>query len=693
MAANLFVKRIKNWVNTALNKQVFKTGNFIPLDGDDGSFKVPAEFFEPLKNLSIVSNGDYLYAVVDQEGHFLFGIKYDGSVDWQKGIPDVLSAPLNWLLETLPEKVDKVNGKSLVNSVFADGLTLISNDEFLLAVVDENDKELFSIDRRGQVNFQKGVPEALLPYVETLSQKVDKVDGKGLVNSVFADGVSIIPHESYAWAVVDKENRVLMGIDWRGNIDGKLPRPDVRYFNSVQDMKKCQSTDIKFARTLGFYKPGDGGAATYIVELGSEENGLSSFRMYNGKIARLIIENNYLFPEQVGYTNEDRTLDLRTYLFHITRDLKVDSVHLYNKAYYQNGPWIVPRQGISIIGSSNSGNQQSDGNWYFTRILYSSTRTDSGACVFNCEFREFRLENVEIRNLDAEDPSKPPRIGIYTLGFYDDPTQPDYKSVPHYDMIIKNVRLGNFEYGLNLSGNIKWDLQIDNVRCTSCRYGCRIYGHALVATFKLFYPDHCEVGVLIDTLTVAVSFLYCNFGTINKAVVFDKGYEDNPYGQYTFVGCNFELDEVPAEPKEALFLEVSEIYRAMITMIGCNFNMSKIENASDPSVMFGMKLNNRTEMTMIGCQQTDMRWEAQLLNPSYPARKKLGSVQIIHSEGIGRPNYTAEYLPTISIDGSIVTNGIAALNDYYSDALPGIIVYDVSQDKAYIKLNNTFKEV
>ena len=671
----------------------FMLGVFGVLDTSTITKKLPAEFLSVLQSFVISSNSEWLYLITDSVGTFLFGISRDGSVDWAKGIPDHIRVPLETALNTLPTKVDKEAGKSLINTEFANEISVITNEEYLLAVVDAQDHVLFSIDKAGRVDFQKGLPEALASYVKTLDEKVDKEAGKSLINTEFANAAKKLDLSEYVYVITDEADRVLFGIDKSGKIYGKLPsEEEVEYFDSVEEMKKCSNNNLKYARTLGFYKPGDGGAATYMVGVG-EENHFSSFRLANGKVASLVIEQNYLYPEQVGYTDEDRTKDLRTYLFYITRDLKIDSVHLYNKRYYQNGPWIVPRQGISIIGSSNSGNQQSDGKYYYSRILYSSTRTDNGACVFNCEYREFRLENVEIRNLDFEDPSKPPRIGIYTLEFHDDPSDPNYNYYDHYDMVIRNVRINDFEYGLNLSGNIKWNLQIDNVRCSRCTYGCRIYGHALVATFKLFYPDHCQVGVLIDTLTVAVSFLYCNFGTMNKGLVFDKGYEANPYGQYTFIGCNFELDEVPTEAKEALFLEVSEIYRAMVTMIGCNFNMSKIENSNYVNSIFGLKLNDKTELTMIGCQQSDMRWANQLLNPSYPARKELGSVKIIHSEGIGRPNYTDEYYPTINIDGAIHTRSLAALNTHYLDAEPGLVVYDETADKAYIKLNNTYKEV
>ena len=685
-------KRIMD-LTTPATFEDFVLGTFGVLDSSTITKKLPAELLAVLQSFVISSNSEWLYLITDSVGTFLFGISRDGSVDWAKGIPDHIRVPLETALNTLPTKVDKETGKSLINAEFANGISVITNEEYLIAVVDAQDHVLFSIDRAGQVDFQKGLPDALKDYIIQLENKVDKETGKSLVNSTFAKGITDKPNlNEYAYVITDKEERVLFAIDKNGLVEGKFKKGETQFFNTVADMVACDNPDLKFAVTMGFYSIGDGGAAKYVVGAGTQ-NGFSSFKLASGLVARLVIEENYLYPEQVGYSSDDQTKDLRTYLFYITRDLLIDTVRFYNRRYYQKGPWIVPRQGISLIGSSNSGNQQNDGIYYFTRIFYTSTRTDDGACVFNCEYREFRLENIELRNLDAEDPTKPPRIGIYTLNFNDDPSSPNYHHNDHYDMIIRNVRIGGFEYGLNLTGNIKWNLQLDNVRCSACTYGCRIFGHVLVATFKLFYPDHCKVGVLIDTLSVAVSFLYCNFGTTERCIVFENGIESSPYGQYTFVGCNFELDEAPSGPRPALYLDVEESYRAMITMIGCNFNFGLIGQSQYVNQCYCFKLSDETELVMIGCQQSDSRWNDQLFNPSYPAKKKLGSVKILNSENVVRPNYAAEYLPTMDIDGSIITDSLQVLEQHYSDAAPGSIVYDQTADKAYIKLSQTYKEI
>ena len=341
-------KRIKDWATLI---SALRTGDVIPVDGPNGTAKLPIEIFKPIENLKIVANNEYLYAITDHDDALLFAIKRDGSVDWAKGIPDHIRQPLEQLFQIVSTKVDKVTGKSLINSIFADEVSVISNDEYLLAVVDSSDRILFSINKKGEIDFQSGLPDALSKYVERLEEKEDSVPGKSLINSTFADGVDTKPNlREYAFVVTDDEERVLFSIDKSGMVEDKFQKGEIQFFNSVAEMVECDNPNLRFAETMGFYEASDGGAAKYVVGAGTP-NGFSSFRLKSGLVARLVIEENYLYPEQVGYTNTDTSKDLRTYLFYITRDLLIDTVRFYNRRYYQNGPWIVPRQGISLIGS------------------------------------------------------------------------------------------------------------------------------------------------------------------------------------------------------------------------------------------------------------------------------------------------------------------------------------------------------
>lgn len=222
MSDNLKTKRIKDWVRVA-TRLMLAVGNFIPLDGPNGTFKIPAEFFSFIENFSISSDHDYVYAVTDADGVFLFGIKKDGSIDWAKGLPKHLQAILDNINATLTTKVDKVLGKGLVNSVFADGVSVVSNDEYAFAVLDSNNSVLFGVEKDGTFVWSKGVPGHIQATLEQLiyglTTKVDKVPGKGLVNSVFANGVNATTNEEFVIAFVDASGQFLFGVRKDGSVE------------------------------------------------------------------------------------------------------------------------------------------------------------------------------------------------------------------------------------------------------------------------------------------------------------------------------------------------------------------------------------------------------------------------------------------------------------------------------------------
>ena len=205
MPQNLLTKRIKDWVNTAL-KTHFVQGNYIPMDGINGTQKIPAEFFSALNNLSISSTDDYLYVVTDNDGIFLFGIKKDGSVDWQKGTPEVLKKEIEGVIEgVLATKVDKETGKSLVDSVFAGGVSFVENSEYSFALVDSLDRFLFGVRVNGGVTWVKGLPDFLQKFIEKAEAS--------------AESLSLKVNGEYGLALMDALDRVVLGFKNNGTVE------------------------------------------------------------------------------------------------------------------------------------------------------------------------------------------------------------------------------------------------------------------------------------------------------------------------------------------------------------------------------------------------------------------------------------------------------------------------------------------
>lgn len=127
------------------------------------------------------TNEEWLRAYTDAENKFLWGIRIDGSIDWAVGIPRPIQKQIEKLIATdtaiqksitqirteLTEslnnkilslkdneiknlqdtKVDKEEGKSLIEDDVKKCFRVIENEEFIMAVVDADDKVLFGIYR------------------------------------------------------------------------------------------------------------------------------------------------------------------------------------------------------------------------------------------------------------------------------------------------------------------------------------------------------------------------------------------------------------------------------------------------------------------------------------------------------------------------------------------------------------------
>lgn len=55
--------------------------------------------------ICIIDSPEYLYAMVDKEGHVLFCVRTDGTVDWALGVP----RPVKEELSRLEKKIDERN--------------------------------------------------------------------------------------------------------------------------------------------------------------------------------------------------------------------------------------------------------------------------------------------------------------------------------------------------------------------------------------------------------------------------------------------------------------------------------------------------------------------------------------------------------------------------------------------------------
>mgnify|MGYP004644270163 CR=1 FL=1 len=212
--ATIGTKAEKSEVATELDKKFNKEN--IAQEFGDSEDKVVSQFALPFRE---IDSPEFIKAIVDAEDHFLLGIQLDGSIEWSKGIPAPIRAKLHEiinqcqqdktdLLEALNAakeelsasiaalqegKVDKEEGKSLIEDEVKECFRVIENEEFLWAVVDSEDRVLIGIYRATGK-----------PYYP--------------LNEMY----HVIQNEEFFAAWLDTDDKVLLGIRRDGQIIGEI---------------------------------------------------------------------------------------------------------------------------------------------------------------------------------------------------------------------------------------------------------------------------------------------------------------------------------------------------------------------------------------------------------------------------------------------------------------------------------------
>lgn len=198
-----------------LASKKFNKENIVQEFGDSED-KVVSQFALPFRE---IESPEFFKAIVDAEDHFLFGIQLDGSIEWGKGIPapirvklqeifnqcqqdktDILKAinaakeELSASITALQEgKVDKEEGKSLIEDEVKECFRIIENEEFLKAIVDSDNKVLFG--------FYRATGKPYYPLNEMYH---------------------VIQNEEYFAAWVTTDEKVVLGIRRDGQIIGEI---------------------------------------------------------------------------------------------------------------------------------------------------------------------------------------------------------------------------------------------------------------------------------------------------------------------------------------------------------------------------------------------------------------------------------------------------------------------------------------
>lgn len=291
-----------------------------------------------------IANEEFIFAIIDAEDKFLYGIQWDGTPKFGKisAVEERLQEQVNILadrisiiigdndttniidtmnelkkffadientqaltnilanLDNIANNLDKTTIKDEEGNVQDTPFRVIENEEFIMALVDSEDKVLFGIYRatgkpyypqNDMYNISqsdeflwvildtanhpllgiqkdgtcwaakaqwlddiKAIKEALLSIDETIETFQQKEDGKGLINLDVADSFFYISNDEYIIAIVDAENRILAGIKY----DGEPYFPNHEMYSVITNEEWLYAIIDSENKVLGGFRADDG---------------------------------------------------------------------------------------------------------------------------------------------------------------------------------------------------------------------------------------------------------------------------------------------------------------------------------------------------------------------------------------------------------------------------------------------------
>jgi hypothetical protein len=175
--ATIGTKAEKSEVATEFDKKFDKEN--IAQEFGDSEDKVVSQFALPFRE---IESPEFIKAIVDAEDHFLFGIQLDGSIEWGKGIPAPIIAKLQEIINQCQQ-----------------------NKTDVLATINSTKEELTA-------SFQAYQQTTDASITALQEGKVDKEEGKSLIEDEVKECFKVIENEEFIHAVIDSENRLLFAI-------------------------------------------------------------------------------------------------------------------------------------------------------------------------------------------------------------------------------------------------------------------------------------------------------------------------------------------------------------------------------------------------------------------------------------------------------------------------------------------------
>ena len=307
------------------------------------------------------TNEEWLRVYTDAENKFLWGIRVDGSIDWAVGIPrpiqkkieeliatdtaiqesitqlrTELTESLNKKIQSLKDneiknlqdtKVDKEDGKSLIEDEVKEHFRVIENEEFIYAVIDSEGRLLFGIYR-----------DAGKPYFP--------------LNEMY----HVEQNEEFFAVWIDADNHVLFGIRRDGQIIGEIHAVNAlkQVISQLQSdvaalQEKVGTIDTNLKELLGVFSLQDN--EEYLaVEQDAKGKVLSATNPDGSKIfyIPLIPKSSIKFDDRTIY--EDEVEDYK--------ELLLDSDNKILRYTDKNG--VIHENREIVFSSANLGSSESE---------------------------------------------------------------------------------------------------------------------------------------------------------------------------------------------------------------------------------------------------------------------------------------------------------------------------------------------
>lgn len=187
-----------------------------------------------------MTSEEYIFAITDTNGAFLFGIRQDGEVVYNRGMSDEARARFAEL----------------------SGYQPMSNENYIFAITDANGRALFGISHAGEVVYDKGIPEEVKPILRRLNRDLsDARERIGKAETAIAqikerlaelDGYRVMEDENFIFAIMDKdEDYLLFGIDRTGRVvfDKGIPGEVQQRFDELEGYQVMHDENYLFAIT------------------------------------------------------------------------------------------------------------------------------------------------------------------------------------------------------------------------------------------------------------------------------------------------------------------------------------------------------------------------------------------------------------------------------------------------------------